>query len=143
MSAFASEARAKAPPPIKRRLRLESIANPLGGRLVAEPGDRPGDRPREDNAGDNDTVRLLARLLRQQTELRQEVKDLKYKQTEMMQKMGESDQVLRYINERGQQPSDEDLRGLNLEEVVEKLHVCCSTSMEIMCFLRSTVYARD
>ena len=133
MSAFASEARAKAPPPIKRRLRLESIANPLpvGGRLVAEPGDRPG----EDNAGDNDTVRLLARLLQQQTELRQEVKDLKYKQTEMMQKMGESDQVLRYINERGQQPSDEDLRGLNLEEVVEKLHVCCSNSMAIMCFM--------
>ena len=134
MSIFASEDRAKAPPPISRRLRLESMGD-------TEPRTEPRTEPSGSRAElpveeDNDTVRLLKKL-------RREVKDLKYKQTEMMQNMGESDKVLRHINERGQNPSDEDLRGLNLEEVVEKLHVCCSTSMEIMCFSRSTVYARD
>lgn len=120
MSAFASEDRAKAPP--RNRLRLESVSNPpdwKGAELAGE---------------DSDTVRLLK-------ELRREVKDLKYKQTEMMQKMGESDSVLRHINDRGQHPSDEDLRGLNLEEVVEKLQVCCSTSMAIMCFTQYSVCA--
>ena len=65
-------------------------------------------------------------------ELREDQKYLRSKQDELAQKMTETDQMIRRMNDKATQATDEDLLGLNLEDVVEKLQACLCA---LFCFV--------
>ena len=68
-------------------------------------------------------------------ELREDQKYLRSKQDELAQKMTKTDQTIRRMNEQATQATDEDLLGLNLEDVVEKLQACLCFVLFLFCFV--------
>ena len=55
----------------------------------------------------------------------------------IMQKMEQTDKLILRMHERGEQPTikEDDLIGLNLEDVVEKLQARCTTALLLMLLL--------